>query len=164
MLVMHSGHWKTLTKLLDTKKRREGLRVLPFSIYGGMFMNRHQVQGYQTNFTNDIYHVEEQLQAYDPTLYIMYNQNDGTWLIMDGITELAIMRLPQKGFETLDSRVVSHIKKIHTANGFSASWELQQAEERRQKELDRQLGDIAYNYAKDMERPVKELAYYGNAG
>lgn len=127
-------------------------------------MNRHQVQGYQTNFINDIYHVQEQLQAYDLALFIMYNPNDGTWLIMDRITELAIMRLPQKGFETLDSRLVSHIKRIHTANGFSASWELQQAEERRQRELDRQMDDLAYNYAKDMERPVKELAYYGNAG
>lgn len=126
-------------------------------------MLRHQVQGYQTNFINDIYHVEEQLQAYDPALYIMYNPNNHSWLIMDGITELAIMRLPQKGFEWLDSRVVTHIRKIHTANGFSASWELQQAEERRQRELDRQMDDLAYNFAKDMERPVKELAYYGNA-
>lgn len=124
-------------------------------------MNRHQVKGYQTNFTNDIYHVEDQLQAYDEHLYIMFNPNDGTWLVMDGVIEMAIMKIPQMGFETLDSRLVEHIRKIHTKNGFSASWEIQEADRLREKEMNRNIDDIAYNYAKDMERPVKELAYYG---
>lgn len=78
--------------------------------------NRHQVKGYQRNFTNDIYRVEEQLQAYDEHLFIMYNPNDGCWLIMDDVVKLAVMKIPQIGFETLDSRVVTHMKKIHTKN------------------------------------------------
>ena len=39
---------------------------------------------------------------------------------MDGLLEMSIMKIPQIGFEQLDSRVVNHIKRIHTANGFSA--------------------------------------------
>lgn len=126
-------------------------------------MNRHWKHGFQRNMKNDLYHVEEQLQAYDPHLYVMYNPNSGEWLIMDGLMEFAVMRIPQIGFETLDSRVVSHLKKIHTANGFSASWEIKEADERREREQQRQMDDLAYNYAKDMERPVKELAYYNRA-
>lgn len=119
-------------------------------------MNRHWKNGYQTNFKNDLYHVEDQLQAYDPHLYVMYSPNDGTWMVMDAVTELAVMKIPQIGFETLDSRVVERIKRIHTAIGFSASWEIEQAEERRKKESDRKINDIAQDYAKELLPAARE--------
>jgi hypothetical protein len=124
-------------------------------------MNRHWKSGYQTNWKNDLYKVEEQLQAYDKDLYIMHNPNDGTWMIMDAIMNTAIMKIPQQGFETLDSRIVSHIKRIHTASGFSASWEIQQADERREKEAERKQDDLIYNLGKDTHREVRSLAYSG---
>jgi hypothetical protein len=121
-------------------------------------MNRHWKNGFQTNMKNDMYMVEEQLQAYDPTLYIMFNPETGEHLIMDGILEIAIMKLPQIGFETLDSRVVTHIKKIHSYRGFNASYELKESEDRRQREFDRIQEDIAYNLAQDAKRTVQSLA------
>lgn len=119
--------------------------------------NRHWKRGFQTNMLNDNYLVEEQLQAYDPTLYLMYNPESGQHLIMDGILEIAIMSIPQIGFETLDSRVVEHIRKIHSYRGFNIAWELKDSEDRRQKEYDRQHDDMSYNFAKDTEKYVKQL-------
>ena len=120
---------------------------------------RHFKQGFQTTVKNDLYMVEEQLQAYDPHLYIMYNPQSNVWLIMDGLIDVAIMKIPQKGFETLDSRVVSHIKRIHTANGFSAVKEVQKADRALEKEYERLREDIAENFAKDSLRAVKNVAY-----
>jgi hypothetical protein len=120
--------------------------------------NRHWKRGFQTNMKNDNYMVEEQLQAYDPTLYIMYNPETGQHLIMDGILEIAIMSIPQINFETLDSRVVENIKKIHSYRGFSASHELQESEERRQREYDRVQEDVSHNFAKDIRSTVQKLA------
>lgn len=119
--------------------------------------NRHWKRGFQTNLKNDLYRVEEQLQDYDPTLYIMYNPDTGQHLIMDGILEIAIMSIPQIGFETLDSRVVEHIRKIHSHRGFSASYELKESEERRQREYERIQEDISYNFAKDIRSTVQRL-------
>lgn len=124
-------------------------------------MNRHYREGFTRTFTNDLYDVERQLQAYDEHLYIMWNPQNGQHLIMDGVTETAVMRLPQIGFECLDSRIVSHIKRIHTANGFSAVHELEAMKERRERENRRKTEDISHNLAKDMYKPVKNLAYYG---
>lgn len=121
-------------------------------------MNRHWLHGFQTNMKNDNYMVEEQLQEYDPTLYIMYNPQSGQHLIMDGILEIAIMRIPQIGFEQLDSRVVSHIKRIHTLRGFRASHELKESEERREREFNRVQEDITYNFAQDTKKAVQSLA------
>lgn len=126
-------------------------------------MNRHYSDGFQRTFTNDLYQVEEQLQAYDPHLYIMWNPQTDEHLVMDGLLELAIMKIPQIGFEQLDSRVVRRIKQIHTYNGFSAVHELEEAERRRERDQEKEAEELAYNLAKDMERPVKELAYYGRA-
>jgi hypothetical protein len=119
--------------------------------------NHHQVKGYQRNFTNDIYRVEEQLQEYDPNLFIMYNPNDNTWLIMDDVVKLAVMKIPQNGFETLDSRIVDHMKKIHTVNGFNATWELNESEARREKEQERKLKDMTEDYAKEMKPALQEI-------
>lgn len=119
--------------------------------------NRHWARGYQTTMLNDNYMVQEQLQDYDKDLYIMYNPSEGKWLIMDGILEIAIMSIPQIGFETLDSRVVEHIRKIHSHRGFSASYEMKESEERRQREIERLQEDISYNFAKDIRSTVQSL-------
>lgn len=119
--------------------------------------NRHWKRGFQTTMLNDNYMVQEQLQAYDPTLYLMFNPETGQHLIMDGILEIAIMSIPQIGFETLDSRVVEHIRKIHSYRGFSASYELKESEDRRQREFERVQDDLSYNFAKDIRSTVKQL-------
>lgn len=119
--------------------------------------NRHQVKGYQRNFTNDIYRVEEQLQEYDKDLFIMYNPDDNTWLIMDDIMKLAVMKIPQIGFSQLDSRLVTHIKKIHTTNGFNATWELDESEARREKEQARKLKDMSDDFSKEMKPALQEI-------
>jgi hypothetical protein len=124
-------------------------------------MNRHWLNGYRRNFINDIHGVQEQLQAYDKDLYIMWKSEDNTWLIMDDIMNTAIMKIPQQGFETLDSRIVTHIKKIHTVTGFNASWEIQQADERREREEERIQDDMIYNMGKDTHKEVRSLAYGG---
>ena len=120
--------------------------------------NRHWKRGFQTTLLNDNFMVQEQLQAYDPTLYIMFNTETGQHLIMDGILEIAIMSIPQIGFEVLDSRVVEHIKKIHSYRGFDIAWELKESEDRRQREYDRQQDDLSYNFAKDAQKYVRQLA------
>lgn len=127
-------------------------------------MNRHYFDGYQRVFTNDLYSIEQRLQEYDPDLYVMWNPNNNTWLVMDAITETAIMKIPQAGFDTLDARVYSRIREIHVITGFSASKEIEKSDVQRRERAQRAIDDLAYNYARDMERPVKQLAYYGNAG
>lgn len=125
-------------------------------------MNRHYQNGFRRDFLNDLYDVERQLQEYDKDLYLMFNGDTGEHLIMDAVTEMAVMKLPQIGFECLDSRVVTHIKRIHTANGYSAVKELEAMRRRRERENERKQDDLAYNLAKDMYKPVKNLAYYGS--
>lgn len=123
-------------------------------------MNHHQRRGFQTNIKNDIYHIEERLQDYDPALYIMYNPSTNEHLIMDGITELAIMKIPQIGFEYLDARVVDQIKKSHAVSGFNASHEMQEYEDRVEREKEKKLEDMAYWMAKDLKRPLIEAHDY----
>lgn len=122
---------------------------------------RHEKRGFQKNMKNDLYYVEEQLQAYDPTLYIMFNPQKGEWLIMDGLMDIAIMKIPQIGFETLDSRVVEHIRKIHTANGFNAMHEVMEAEEKRAREQKRVLEDLAEDFAKESKEAFINAYDYG---
>lgn len=124
-------------------------------------MNIHEKRGFQRTFLNDIYHVEERLQEYDPYLYLMWNPRTGEHLIMDGLLETAIMKLPQIGFEQLDSRIVSHIKRIHTANGFSAVQTIEDTERKRQKEQDRKLADLAEDFAKESKEAFYNAAVYG---
>lgn len=124
-------------------------------------MNRHYREGFQTTFLNDLNDVEKQLQEYDPHLYLMWNPQTNQHLIMDGLMELAVMRIPQKNFPMLTSRIVEHIKRIHAENGYSATREINAADEARERENARQRDDLAHNLAKDMYKPVKRLAYYG---
>lgn len=119
--------------------------------------NRHWKRGFQTTMKNDNYMVEEQLQSYDPTLYVMYNPETGQHLIMDGILEIAIMSVPQIGFETLDSRVVEHIRKIHSYRGFNVAYELKESEDRRERELSRKQDDLSENFARDTRKYVSQL-------
>jgi len=99
---------------------------------------------------NDLYDVEPQLQAYDPDLYIMWNPHTGEHLIMDGLTELAIMKLPQPGWPTLHSGIVNHIKRIHTGNGFSASAVVEKSDAVRERDVERKKEQVAADFAKDM--------------
>ena len=52
---------------------------------------------------------------------------------MDGLLDMSIMKIPQIGFEELDSRTIDHIKRIHTVNGFSAVQTVEDTEKKRQK-------------------------------
>ncbi|WP_052350575.1 hypothetical protein [Paenibacillus gorillae] len=113
-------------------------------------MNRHYRNGFTKVMINDLNDVEPQLQAYDEHLYIMWNPHTGEHLIMDGLTELAIMKIPQPGFPILSSHVVSHIRRIHTANGFSAVAEIDQADEARERDIERKRDQLAADFARDM--------------
>lgn len=118
-------------------------------------------KGFQRTFINDIYHIEERLQEYEKDLYIMYNPSTGEWLIMDGLIDQSIMKIPQIGFETLDARVVEHIKRIHIANGFSASEYVDANNATQQRERDRKTEDFAEYYAKESLEATRNLALYG---
>ena len=52
---------------------------------------------------------------------------------MDGLLDMSIMKIPQIGFEQLDARIVDHIKRIHTVNGFSAVQTVEDTEKRQKK-------------------------------
>jgi hypothetical protein len=124
-------------------------------------MNHHYKQGFQIAFKNDVYHVEERLQEYDPTLYIMFNPKTGEHLLMDGLMDMAIMKIPQIGFEQLDSRLVDHIKKIHIANGFSAIEEVEQQQRRRELDQEKALEDLAQDFAKESKEAFNNAYNYG---
>lgn len=120
-------------------------------------MNRHYRQGFQRTFLNDIYHVEERLQEYDPYLSLLYNPKTNGWLICDELMGVAVMSIPQKGFETLDGRVVEHMKKIHTANGFSAVKQIEASDARREREYKRKQNDLIDDMAREMLPAAREL-------
>lgn len=121
-------------------------------------MNRQDFKAWPKN---DIYHVEERLQEYDPTLYILFNDKTGEHLLMDGLMDSAIMKLPQPGFEELDSRLVEHIKKIHTINGFSAIQEVETHESSMERERERQLDDMVQDFAKESKEAFRNAYDYG---
>ncbi|PEP80690.1 2,3-dihydroxybenzoate--AMP ligase [Bacillus toyonensis] len=124
-------------------------------------MSTYNRRGFQRIFLNDIYYVEEQLQDYDPYLYIMWNPSSGEYLIMDGMLETSIMKIPQIGFEQLDSRIVDHIKRIHTVNGFSAVQTVEDTEQKRKREEERKLNDLAEDYAKESKEAFWNVHAYG---
>ncbi|WP_144519649.1 2,3-dihydroxybenzoate--AMP ligase [Bacillus thuringiensis] len=123
--------------------------------------NVYQKRGFQRTFLNDIYRVEERLQEYDSHLYLMWNPKNGEHVIMDGVLETSIMKIPQIGFEELDSRIVDPIKRIHTANGFSAVQTVEDTESKRQQEQERQLQDLAEDYAKESKEAFWNVHAYG---
>ncbi|HDW3056407.1 MULTISPECIES: 2,3-dihydroxybenzoate--AMP ligase [Bacillus cereus group] len=123
--------------------------------------NAYEKRGFQRTFLNDIYHVEERLQEYDPQLYLMWNPKNGEHVIMDGLLEMSIMKIPQIGFEQLDTKVVDHIKRIHTVNGFSAVQTVEDTEKKRQQEQERQLQDLVEDYAKESKEAFWNAHAYG---
>ncbi|WP_144519972.1 2,3-dihydroxybenzoate--AMP ligase [Bacillus thuringiensis] len=123
--------------------------------------NAYEKRGFQRTFLNDIHHVEERLQEYDPQLYLMWNPKNGEHVIMDGLLEMSIMKIPQIGFEELDSRIIDHIKRIHTANGFSAVQTVEATESQRQKKQERKLQDLAEDYAKESKEAFWNAHAYG---
>lgn len=124
-------------------------------------MNRHYKDGYQRVFTNDINNIEQQLQAYDPDLYVMWNPKDGTWLIMDGMLEIAIMKIPQMGLTALDQRVYTRIREIHVTTGHSATREIEAAEYKMQRDHERFVADLAEDFAKESHEAFVNAYDYG---
>lgn len=127
-------------------------------------MNRHYRQGFTRVMTNDLYNVEQQLQEVDEHIYLMWNPHTGEHLIMDGLTELAIMRIPQRGWPELHSGVVTHIRKIHTKNGYSAVKEVERSDRQREMEFDKKTSELATDFARDMYRGDRKSINFSGVG
>ncbi|RCX31652.1 MULTISPECIES: 2,3-dihydroxybenzoate--AMP ligase, partial [Bacillus] len=93
--------------------------------------------------------------------YLMWNPKNGEHVIMDGLLDMSIMKIPQIGFEELDSRTIDHIKRIHTVNGFSAVQTVEDTEKKRQKEEERKLNDLAEDYARESKEAFWNAHAYG---
>jgi hypothetical protein len=122
---------------------------------------RHFKNGFKSWPLNDLYHVQEALQEYDEHLFLLYNPNTNEHLIIDGLLNVAVMKIPQVGFPELSSKVVEHIKKIHVLNGFNAEKEIQQHEEKRERERAKKLDDMAEDFAKESLEAYKNAYEYG---
>ncbi|MHA7967693.1 2,3-dihydroxybenzoate--AMP ligase [Paenibacillus sp. CAU 1782] len=127
-------------------------------------MNRHYANGFTRVMTNDLYDVEKQLQAYDEHLYLMWNPHTGEHLIMDGMTEYAIMKIPQPGWPVLHSGIVGHIRRIHTANGFSAVSQVEESDAAREADNDRKSTELAEDFAKEMYRADRHSVNFSGVG
>lgn len=111
---------------------------------------------------NDIYHVQEALQKYDKDLYILYNDQTNEHLIMDGLMDMAIMKIPQPGFPELTSRVVDHIKKIHVLNGFDADKEIKRHEEDMERRQEKDIKNLVEDLAKETYKATMEEQELGH--
>lgn len=116
---------------------------------------------FQTTFKNDVYHIEERLQELDPYLYVMWNPKTGQHRIMDGVTGLCVMQIPQIGFETLDARVYWEMRRIHPETGYNAFDEIREKEAEREREEERQLDDMAEDFAKEAAEAFDNTFKYG---
>ncbi|MNF13797.1 hypothetical protein D3C80_2157650 [compost metagenome] len=74
------------------------------------------------------------------------------------------MKIPQPGFPELSSRVVSHIRKIHTANGFSATAVIEKSDERREREFEMKSDQLALDFARDMYNGDRKSVVMGGVG
>lgn len=133
--------------------------LLSFTYEEVYSVERYNKQGFSHVFTNDVYGVGEQLQAYDEHLYIMWNPETNQHIIVDGLVGLSVMKVPQPGFPELNSKLVDHMKRIHTATGFSATQHVDDAETRRVKEWNRKTDDMAENFGRDTLNSAKKIAY-----
>jgi hypothetical protein len=122
---------------------------------------RHLQNGFRRWPLNDLYHVDEQLKAYDEHLYLLYNPKTNEHLIMDGLLDVAVMKIPQPGFSHLSSKVVDHMKKIHVLNGFDADKEIRKAEERRERDHQKKVEDMAEDFAKESLEAYRNAYIYG---
>lgn len=127
-------------------------------------MNRHYQNGFTRVMTNDLYDVEKQLQEVDEHIYLMWNPHTGEHLIMDGMTELAIMRIPQIGWPELHSGVVNHIRKIHTQTGYSAVKEVEIADMIREQAFEKKTDELAADFAKEMYRADRHSVNFSEVG
>lgn len=127
-------------------------------------MNRHYRNGFRRDFLNDLYDVERQLQEYDEHLYLMFNIHTGEHLIMDGLTELAVMKIPQPGWPALHSGIVNHIRKIHTKNGFSATDLVEKSDQMRESENNAKIDELATDFAKEMYRSDRKSVNFSGVG
>lgn len=127
-------------------------------------MNRHYQNGFTRVMTNDLYDVERQLQDYDEHLYLMWNPHTGEHLIMDGMFEVAVMKIPQSGWPELHGGVVTHIRKIHTQNGFSAVKEVEIADMVREQNFDKKAEELAADFAKEMYRADRHSVNFSGVG
>jgi hypothetical protein len=124
-------------------------------------MNHHLRNGFRRWPLNDIYHVEDLLKEYDPHLYLLYKAQTNEHLIMDGLLEVAIMKIPQAGFPELTSRVLEHLKKIHVANGFNAAKVMQEHEEKQKRMQEKEQKELAEDLAKETYRATMEEHEFG---
>lgn len=124
-------------------------------------MNRHYQEGFTRVMINDLYDVEPQLQAFDEDLYIMWNPHNGQHLIMDGVTETAIMRIPQIGFPFLSSKVVSHIRSIKIEEQGQIIKQLEENERKREQESDKKADELALDFAKEMYKGDRKSVLIG---
>ncbi|OKP91417.1 hypothetical protein [Paenibacillus sp. P32E] len=123
-------------------------------------MNRHYREGYQRVFLNDINNIEQRLQEYDADLYLMWNPKDGTWLVMDGVMEMAIMKIPQIGLPTMDARVYNRIREIH-APGFSAQQVMKEAEDAAARKEQQFIEELAHDFSRESKRAFINAYDYG---
>jgi flagellar biosynthesis/type III secretory pathway protein FliH len=133
-------------------------RIFPTSF---LFMEDNMRQDFKSWPLNDVYHVQEALQEYDKDLYLLYNAKTNEHLIMDTITRTAVMKIPQPGFPELTSKVVDHMKKIHVMNGFDVGEEIKKSDDKREKERQRKLDDMAQDFAKESKEAYKNAFDYG---
>lgn len=124
-------------------------------------MNRHYRDGFTRVFTNDLCDVEKQLQDFDPHLYVMWNPHTGEHLIMDGMTELAIMRIPQIGFPILSSHVAAHIRSIRVGEGNSSIQKVEDSDRLRELENEKKLDELARSFATEMFNADKKSVVMG---
>ncbi|WP_217597289.1 2,3-dihydroxybenzoate--AMP ligase [Cohnella sp. GbtcB17] len=123
-------------------------------------MERYERDGFTRVFTNDLYEVERQLQDYDEHLYVMWNPHTGEHLVVDGLVGLSVMKIPQRGFPALTTAVVDRIRRIHTANGFSATAHVEAAQDRLERENEKRVHEMAENFARDTLKSARQIAYY----
>lgn len=116
---------------------------------------------YQTMHINDIYHIEEKLQEHDPHIYIAYNPKTGSHLIMDGLINSVIMRIPQINFEVLDMRTYKEIRRISPERGYSAIKELDAQQAKREAREEKTMDEIVKEMAKDSKEAFTNAFDYG---
>lgn len=119
-------------------------------------------RGFQRNFINDVYHIEERLQKeVDEHLYITFNLDTGEHLIMDGMMDIAVMRLPQKGFESLDARIIERFKQIRVGGEFSASEVVDESDRKREADNAKRAEDMGEDFAKEAKDAFINAYDYG---
>lgn len=110
---------------------------------------RHRRKGFRTLHLNDAYNINERLQEYDKALYIMYNHKEHQWLVMDDVTDTAIMKIPQEGFSTLDERVLTHMRMIDPNNGYNIATVMDYEDKRQVAEEERQQNELIQQLVDD---------------